>query len=112
MNLGRRVRDLFADGLPDGHRVRHVCDDAYLAVLAQAVSGELGAKVGVAPRLFVKKLVGDVLDRIELNADFDPRQHYRLTVIDHELTPAERQARHANTPDDIELDLGSGPSSP
>ena len=62
-----------------------------------------------APRLFVKKLVGDVLDRIELNADFDPRQRYRLTVIDHELTPAERQARHAESAEDIALDLG--PSS-
>jgi hypothetical protein len=55
--------------------------------------------------LFVKKLVGDVLDRVELNADFDPRQHYRLTVTDHELTAAERQARHATSADDIELDL-------
>ena len=31
--------------------------------LAAAVTGELGGKVGVAPRLFLKKLVGDVLDR-------------------------------------------------
>ena len=104
--VGRRVRDLFAEGAADPDRIRSVCDDEYLAVLARAVAGELGAKAGVAPRLFVKKLVGDVLDRVELNPDFDPRQHYRLTVTDHELTPAERQARHASHPDDIELDLG------
>jgi hypothetical protein len=106
VDVGRRVRDLFAAGAADPARVQSVCDDDYLAVLARAVSGELGAKVGVAPRLYLKKLIGDVLDRVELSPEFDPRVHYRLTVIDHELTPAERHARHAQVPDDIELDLG------
>jgi len=32
---------------------------------AQAMVGALGGKVGLAPRLYLKKLVGDVLDRIE-----------------------------------------------
>ena len=48
--------------------------------LARAVAGKLGGKVGIAPRLFLKKLVADVLDRIDQFDDFDPRQHYRLTV--------------------------------
>ena len=47
--------------------------------LASAVAGELGGKVGVAPRVFLKKLVGDVLDRVDQFPDFDPRQHYALT---------------------------------
>ncbi len=105
VGVGRRVRDLFADGLADSDRVRTVVDDDYLGALARAVTGELGAKVGVAPRLYIKKLVGDVLDRVELIPEFDPRQHYRLTITDGELTSAERQARHAETADDIELDL-------
>lgn len=105
VELGSRVRDLFAEGARDPERIRSVCDDVYLADLARAVTGELGSKVGVAPRLYVKKLVGDVLDRVELLDGFDPRQHYRLTVTDNELTEVERNARAASSPDDIELDL-------
>ncbi len=47
---------------------------------ARAVAGQLGGKVGIAPRLFLKKLVADVLDRVDQFEDFDPRQHYALTV--------------------------------
>src|SRR5262249_31765176 len=55
--LGARVRDLFVAGLPDAGRIAGRVDDAYLAVLARAVTGQLGGKVGVAPRVFLKKLV-------------------------------------------------------
>ena len=101
--VGRRVRDIFADGSPNVVRVRERASDAYIEELAQAVTGELGGRVGVAPRVFLKKLVADVLDRIDQFADFDPRQHYALTITDGELTPAERNARAAKDPDDIEL---------
>ncbi len=74
-------------------------------MLAQAVTGELGAKVGIAPRLFIKKLVGEILDRLELFNEFDPRRDYQLTVAETELTQVERQARRADSPDEIELDL-------
>ena len=67
-------------------------DDAYVASLADAVTGSLGGKVGVAPRVFLKKLVADVLDRVDQFADFDPRQHYALTIGDGELTEVERNA--------------------
>jgi hypothetical protein len=67
--------------------------------LAAAVSGSLGGKVGVAPRLFLKKLVSDVLDRIDQFPDFDPRRHYQLTLTSAEMTDAER----AVSVDDIEL---------
>ena len=40
--------------------------DRYLSDLADAVAGKLGGQIGIAPRLFLKKLVGDVLDRVEL----------------------------------------------
>ncbi|TVR58349.1 MAG: BREX system ATP-binding protein BrxD, partial [Gemmatimonadales bacterium] len=84
--VGRRVRDLYAAGIANEERVRAAVDDAYVATLARAVSGELGAQVGVAPRVFLKKLVGDVLDRVDQFPDFDPRRDYRLTVTETELT--------------------------
>jgi len=105
VNVGARVRDLFAAGADHPDRVMSLCDDSYLLALAQAVTGELGSKVGVAPRLYVKKLVGEVLDRVDLFDDFDPRRDYKLTVADTELTVVERNARAATSPDDIELEL-------
>ncbi|MEV4711533.1 BREX system ATP-binding protein BrxD [Micromonospora sp. NPDC049374] len=102
VELGGRVRDLYADGSAVPHRVRAVVDDDYLRELAQAVAGGLGGKVGVAPRLFVKKLVGEVLDRVDQFTDFDPRQHYALTLTAAEMTDVERNATRA---DEISLEL-------
>jgi hypothetical protein len=101
--VGRRVRDIYAEGQRHEHRLRSVVDDSYLDALAHAVAGSLGGKVGVAPRLFLKKLVADVLDRVDLHEDFDPRQHYRLTLAENEMSPAERAAATATSVDDIEL---------
>lgn len=70
-----------------------------------AVTGKLGGKVGIAPRIFLKKLVADVLDRIDQFEDFNPRDHYALTIHDAELRPIERQALEATDVDEIELDL-------
>ena len=96
--------DIFADD-------NRVVDDDYLRDLAAAVGGELGGRTGIAPRLFLKKLVSDVLDRVDLFEDFNPRRDYHLTVNADELTSAEREA-HARTNrapagsvDEIELDL-------
>lgn len=101
VGLGVTIRDLYADGSPEPDRIKRVADDAYVADLARAVGGALGGKVGVAPRLFLKKLVGDVLDRVDQFEDFDPRQHYQLTVHGTELTEAERNL----TADDVQLDV-------
>jgi hypothetical protein len=98
--LGRRVRDLYAGGQPS--RVGSIVDDGYLDSLAAAVTRGLGGKVGIAPRLFVKKLVADVLDRVDQFEDFDPRRDYALTVSATELTDIERNAA---TPDDVVLNL-------
>ncbi len=106
--VGGRVRSIFTAGLTEpeaADRVTRVVDDAYLRLLAEAVTGELGHKVGVTPRLYLKKLVGEVLDRVEQFPDFDPRRDYRLTIVDSELTDVERNARAASSVDDIELDL-------
>lgn len=105
--LGIRVRDIYATGSGTPGRVRAVVDDAYVGDLARAVTGGLGGKVGVAPRLFLKKLVADVLDRVDQFDDFDPRQHYALTVSRSELTEVERNAAAllAESADDVALDL-------
>jgi hypothetical protein len=102
--VGTIVRNLYADGSDSGERVRKLVDDDYIASLASAVAGSLGGQVGVAPRVFLKKLVGDVLDRVDQFDDFDPRQHYKLTVGSGELNDVERNAAAGVTnPDDIEL---------
>ena len=101
--VGRRVRDIYADGRPNEQRLRSVVDDSYLDALARAVAGGLGGKVGVAPRLFLKKLVSDVLDRVDLHDDFDPRKHYTLTLAETEMSATERAAAGAASVDDIEL---------
>ncbi len=102
--VGRKVRDLYAEGAAAPGRVLERADDAYLGSLARAIAGGLGGRVGIAPRVFLKKLVQDVLDRIDLHSDFDPRRDYALTLSDGELTEVERNARAAATPDDVELE--------
>jgi hypothetical protein len=77
-------------------------DDGYLRELARAVTGRLGGQVGVAPRIYLKKLVADVLDRVDQFDDWDPRLHYTLTVKSAELTDVERNYASA---DDVDLSL-------
>lgn len=106
VELGVRVRDLYAGGSEQTGRVRAVVDDDYVARLADAVTGSLGGRVGIAPRVFLKKLVADVLDRVDQFADFDPRRDYALTLGEGELTEVERNAaRGPVRADDIDLDL-------
>ena len=103
-DVGRRIRDLYADGAAAPERILERANDSYLNSLAGAVTGGLGGRVGIAPRVFLKKLVQDVLDRIDLHPDFDPRRDYALTLTDGELTDVERNARTVTNPDDIELE--------
>lgn len=103
LSVGRRVRDIYAEGRPHEQRLRAVVDDSYLDTLARAVAGRLGGKIGVAPRLFLKKLVADILDRVDLHEDFDPRRHYTLTLAESEMSVVERAAAGAAAVDDIEL---------
>lgn len=100
---GCRVRDIYVQHAQARERISEKCDDAYVRSLAEGVAGKLGGKVGVAPRIFLKKLVGDVLDRVDQFADFDPRKDYPLTIAEAEMTPIERQASGALSVDDIDL---------
>ncbi|GGL40862.1 BREX system ATP-binding protein BrxD [Nocardia jinanensis] len=100
VEVGMRVRTVYADGATAPDRIRTLVDDTYLRDLAAAVAGKLGGQVGISPRLFLKKLILDVLDRVDQFSEFDPRQHYALTVTKTELTDTERAAVSA---DDVEL---------
>lgn len=110
VSLGVRVRDLFAGEAGDPARLLATVDDTYLGGLADRVTGSLGGKVGVAPRVFLKKLVADVLDRVDQYPDFDPHRDYPYTLNPGELTETERNAAATTTSgagraDDIDLDL-------
>lgn len=103
--VGCKVRDIFQTHASASDRIATHCSDSYVRQLAEAVTGKLGGKAGVAPRIFLKKLVADVLDRVDLHAEFDPRKNYNLTISDVELNTIERQAMGAADIDEIELDL-------
>jgi hypothetical protein len=103
--VGRRVRDLYAETTPNRERVLNVVDDTYVDELARAVAGSLGGRVGIAPRLFLKKLVGDILDRVDQYPDFDPHRDYRPTTTTAEMSDVERNAAAGADPDDVELEL-------
>jgi len=104
LEVGCRVRDLY----PTAHaeRVSEKVGDDVVGALARQIAGKLGGMVGVAPRLFLKKLVGDVLDRVEEHEAFDPTKHYKLEVSSAEMSVEERVAAGVERGvDDIELDL-------
>ncbi len=105
--LGSVIRDLYANGSGAEDRVARLIDDGYVADLARAVSGELGGQAGIAPRVFLRKLIADVLDRVAEFPDFDPRQHYKPTLMATELTDVERNATafRAVSADEVELEL-------
>ena len=111
--LGEAIRNVYASGTGAEDRIAATVDDAYIEDLARAVAGELGGQVGVAPRVFLRKLVADVLDRVAEFEDFHPRQHYKLTLSATELSDTERNAAglpassqaRPRTADDVDLDL-------
>ncbi len=107
VTLGCAVRDLYASGAADPSRVRAVVSNAYVADLASAVTGRLGGQAGIAPRILLRKLVEQVLDRVDQFPDFDPRAHYALTLSGSELTEVERNAwqQQADDADDVDLQL-------
>mgnify|MGYP001131970834 CR=1 FL=1 len=102
IEVGRNVRTVFVQRSAAADRVLTLVDDDLLRDLAAAVTGKLGGKVGVAPRIFLKKLVAEVLDRVDQFPDFDPRKDYQLVMQAAELSQDERRAL---SPDDIQLDL-------
>ena len=109
LELGGKVRGLYVAGSTNPERVVSGADDGYIEALAKSLEGQFGGRTGVAPRIFVKKLV-DVFDRIDQHAGFDPRRDYVLRMSAQELTDAERALMQVPPPlapaasvDDIDL---------
>lgn len=103
VEVGRRVRELYPTEASD--RIATRIGDDVLKSLASAVAGKLGGKVGVAPRLFLRKLVAGILDRVDLYPDFDPQRDFELSLTTDELSLEERVAAGGATPDDFELEV-------
>ena len=102
--VGRKIRDLYPAKNPD--RVRARVSDELLANLAHGVAGSLGGKLGVVPRLFLRKLVSDVLDKVDLFEDFDPARDYKPVVSGSEMNASERAAsQNPQSAGDIDLNL-------
>ena len=107
--VGQRVRDIF----PSEHRerIQSKVTDEVVKALARDVAGKLGGRAGVAPRIFLRKLVAGLLDRVELFPDFEPTKDFKLVVDNNELTAEERSAAGVErSVDDIQLDLASDDS--
>ena len=55
------------------------------------VAGKLGGKVGVAPRIFLRKLVATILDRVDLFPDFDPAKDLAYRQLEETLAQFDQQ---------------------
>jgi hypothetical protein len=81
-------------------------NDALIGAVIDRVSGQLGKQIGVAPRIFLKRLVA-VLDKVDEHADYDPIEHEDFKIEPNEMTAEERlSAGVARSVDDIDLDIG------
>jgi hypothetical protein len=88
-DLGVRIRDIFAQGQPNEAHIRAVVNDAYIDHFSQQLLA-LYPEEGPSLRNFVKRLVGEVLERVANLPEFDPRQHYTPTVGPREAAPGSR----------------------
>ena len=105
LEAGRKVREIYQQGSTAADRIEALAGDSLLERLSDGLTGELGGKVGIAPRLFLKKLVADILDRIELHQDFDPNHDYHLTLRREEMNDEEQNLTAAGSVNDIPLDV-------
>ncbi len=105
LEAGRKVREIYRQGSRAADRIGLLAGDALLERLSDALTGELGGKVGIAPRLFLKKLVADILDRIDQHPDFDPARDYHLTLRREEMSAEERNLTAAGSVDEIDLQM-------
>ena len=103
--VGCKIRDIYSQHARSPERVEAAVRRRLRLGAGRRRGREAGRQGRGSPRIFLKKLVADVLDRIDQFADFDPRQHYALTISEAELLPVERQAMGASNVDEIELEL-------
>ncbi len=103
LRVGTRVRELYPS--PEKERIESRVNDAVLGAIVERVSGQLGKKIGVVPRIFLQRLVS-VLDKVDEHAEYDPAEHEDFTIQPNEMTAEERYAAGiARSVDDIDLDL-------
>ena len=106
VEVGQKVRALYPTKNPERTAAR-VSDDV-LRDLAVGLTGKLGGKVGVAPRLYLRKVVSELLDKVDEHEDYVPARDFKLVVDAREMTATEREAAGIEaTVDDIALDLGA-----
>jgi hypothetical protein len=109
VTVGKRVRELYPSEAAD--RIVAKVDDGVLRALAATVSGHLGGKVGVAPRIYLRRLVS-LLDQVDEHAEFEPKEHAALKIDPSEMNDEERAAAGiARSVDDIQLDVGENPGT-
>lgn len=90
VEVGRLVRDLYPAQAPE--RLSARVTDEVIRDLAVGVTGLFGGKVGVAPRIYLRKLIGEVLDKVDEHPEYDPAKHFKLVVDVREMTAEERAA--------------------
>lgn len=106
VTVGRRVRELYPSDASE--RIASKIDDGVLRALATTVAGALGGKVGIAPRVYLRRLVA-LLDQVDEHPDFDPKTHGALKIDPNEMNDEERAAAGiARSVDDIQLDVVAG----
>lgn len=104
LEVGRRVREMYPAHHPE--RIAAKVSDDVIRQLALGVTGQLGKKVGVAPRLFLRKLVGEIMDKVDEHEDFEPTRDFKLMVQAAEMTAEERSAAGLErSVDDIALEM-------
>jgi type II secretory pathway predicted ATPase ExeA len=110
VEVGRIARSLYVSDHQE--RIALKIDDAYLRDLAGHVAGALGGKVGVAPRIFLRRLV-DELDKVDEHADYNPREFVGEPIATDDMTEEERAAAgRAISVDDIPLDVDGNDAEP
>lgn len=110
VQVGRSIRELYPSSAPE--RIEAKVDDEMLSRLASGVSGQLGGKVGIAPRIYLKRLV-QLLDQVEEHPTFEPTKHFKLITDLGDFTPEERAAAGGPVQlDDIDLDMPTPAEKP
>jgi hypothetical protein len=109
VTAGKRVRELYPSKVAD--RIATTVDDGILRALAVTVAGALGGKIGVAPRIYLRRLVA-LLDQVDEHAEFDPKTHAALKMDPNEMNDEERAAAGVSrSVDDIQLDMVKKPGT-
>jgi hypothetical protein len=104
ITVGRKVRELYPG---NAERIHTKVDDTILKALAVGVTGALGGKVGMAPRIYLRCLVG-LLDQVDEHETFDPKLHAALAIAPSELNDEARAAAGLfRSVDEIHLDFAT-----